>query len=145
MPNIVLDVTVFRGRFLAFASDTAYPTSTIQMQWDVASCFISPEDYGYLHGDCRAQAIMLMTAHLLILSDMAANGETVAMPTSASIDKVSVTLTPPPFKDQFDWWLSLTPYGAQLLAMLSMFAVGGLYVGGSNERRAFRKSGGRFL
>jgi hypothetical protein len=64
----------------------------------------------------------------------------------ASVDKVSVTLTPPPVKSQWQWWMSLTPRGAQLLALLKSKAAGGLYVGGlPAERAAFRKAGGVFV
>jgi hypothetical protein len=144
MAVITFNIPQFRERFPAFADTATFPDARLTMQWDMAACYINPENYGYLHGACREQAIQLMTAHLLALSVLIESGSTPAMVSSSTVDKVSVSLTPPPVKSQFGWWLSLTPYGAQLLALLSMKAVGGLYVGGLPERAAFRKVGGIF-
>ncbi len=85
-----------------------------------------------------------MTAHLAKIGDMIASGEAPSIVNASTIDKISVTLTPPPAKNQFQWWLNTTPYGAQLLTLLSMAAVGGIYTGGSPERSAFRGAYGRF-
>jgi len=145
MATIVFDVAVFRARYPQFADSDIYPDATLNAYWETATCFISAEDYGYLHGACRETALMLLTAHLAGLSVFIANGQTPGMVTSATIDKVSVSLTPPPVKDQLAWWLNLTPYGMQLWAMLSAMSVGGLYIGGLPERSAFRTVGGRFI
>lgn len=144
MAAIDFDVTQFRDAFPAFADENLYPDSTLQMYWDTATCYISNEDYGCLSGDCRRQAINLMTAHLSTISTMIQSGDTPGQVQSASVDKVSVSLTPPPNKDQYDWWLGLTPYGAQLLALLASKIAGGFYIGGRPEKSAFRKVGGNF-
>jgi hypothetical protein len=144
MTTIVFDVAAFRLAYPQFADDTKFPDAVLQGYWDTATCFICPEDYGYLHGKCRERAINLMTAHLAALSVIIASGETPGMVQGATIDKVSVTLTPPPVKTQLAWWLNLTPYGMQLWALLEMSAVGGMFIGGSQNYAAFRKPNGRF-
>lgn len=142
---IEFDVAVFRARYSQFSDSTAYSSTVLSGYWDVASCFVSTEDYGYLRGDCRATAIMLMTAHIAQLSTMAASGDTAGVMNSATVDKVSISLTPPPVASQLAWWMNLTPYGSQLAAMLNMLAVGGMFVGGSRTRSAFRGPSGYFI
>jgi hypothetical protein len=144
MTVLIFDVALFRTRFPQFADETAFPDVTLDGYWTVATYYISAENYGYLNGDARAQALMLLVAHLTALSIIIASGNTPGMVTGATIDKVSVTLTPPPIKSQLQWWLNLTPYGMQLWALLEMLAVGGFYIGGSQNYAAFRKPNGRF-
>lgn len=139
-----LNITTFRTLFPAYSNATTYPDAVLTMNWDTATLYISAEDYGWLSGASRERSIYLMAAHITALSDIISSGQNPSLVSASSIDKISVTLTPPPIKNQFHWWLSLTPYGAQLLALLKMSAVGGMYVGGSAERSAFRKVGGRF-
>ncbi|CAH0447385.1 hypothetical protein LMG10661_03451 [Ralstonia syzygii subsp. syzygii] len=139
---IQFDVGAFRSAFPAFASETAYPDTLLSATWDAGTCYVSPENYGYLQGDCRARALNLMTAHLIALADIVKGGQTPGMVSAATIDKVQVTLTPPPVKSQWQWWLSLTPYGQQLLALLSSAAAGGFYISGLPEGSAFRRVGG---
>lgn len=145
MATIVFDVAAFRVAFPAFANDTTYPDATLQAYWDAACCYISPEDYGWLHGACRVRALNLMTAHLAALSTMIANGQAVGVGQSATVGAVSVSMVPPPIKSGFQYWLAITPYGIQLWALLSAKAAGGLYVGGLPEKSAFRKVGGVFF
>ena len=139
-----LDITKFRSLFVTYSNATTCPDDLITMNWDTATLYISSEDYGWLDGAQRERCLYLMTAHLTALADMIATGQTPSMVSGSSIDKVSVTLTPPPVKNQFHWWLSTTAYGAQLLALLKIAAVGGMHVGGNAERSAFRKVGGSF-
>ena len=78
--------------------------------------------------------LLMMAGHLQLLRDRLSAGNTgTGLQTGASVDKVSVTLTPPPFKDQFDYWLNLTPFGSELLFLLSTVTGVGWYIGGSNE------------
>lgn len=97
-----------------------------------------------LEGECRYRALTLLTAHLAALGVLIAAGQVPGLVQTATVDKVSVSLTPPPILTQFQWWLSLTPYGQQLLALLQVASVGGIYIGGLPEISAFRKVGGIF-
>lgn len=145
LPILTFDVALFREQFPVFANATAYPDAMLQMYWDMATCYVTDiGNYGWLQGRCRQLAINLMTAHLTALSIIVAGGQVPGLVQSATIDKVSVSLTPPPLKNQWQWWLSTTPYGQQLLALLQNRSVGGWYIGGRPELAAFRKVGGRF-
>lgn len=135
----VFNIAAFRAAFPAFASTVIYPDATIQSAADSALCFLSGHNCG-----CDTQAWQLATAHLLQLRANAASGTTGGLVTSASIDKVSVSVTPPPVTDGYSYWLSLSPYGLELLALLSKCSAGGFYVGGLPERAAFRNVGGIF-
>lgn len=64
---------------------------------------------------------------------------------SATIDKVTIGVTPPPFPNQWQWWLSTTVYGANLLALLQANSVGGFYIGGWPQTSSFRNAGGVFV
>ena len=139
MAAIQFDKASFRIKFPAF---TGHPDDRLDLYWDVATGYISSDDYGLLNGRARAHALDLMTAHLVTLADMVSAGESPGIETAATVDKVSVTMAPPPVKSQWQYWLSLTGYGQQLLSLLKAKSVGGFYVGGLPERSAFRKVGG---
>lgn len=144
MAVIEFDVTAFRDMFPAFASASAYPTARLQINWTMATSYISDVDYGWIQGARRTLALNLMTAHLTALGAQLASGQTPGMMQSSTIDKISITMTPPPVPDQFQFWLGLTGYGQQLLALLQANSAGGIYVGGRCEIGAFRKAFGRF-
>ena len=141
---ITLDLTAFRAQYPQF---TAVPDATIQAQFDLATCYVSADTYGDMTAACRTQALYLMTAHLLALSAIIASGNYTGQPgivVSSRIGDVQVQLQPPPERGQWRWWLNLTPYGAQLIALLDAQSAGGFFVGGLPERAAFRKVGGVF-
>lgn len=150
--KVTLDPATFRALFPEFADATAYPEAALQIRWDAEAVgYVSDENCGDLRDAKRAYAVQLMLAHLLRLSKLAASagvgGAALAgVVTAATIDKVSVTLAPPPARDAWGYWLAQTPYGQQLSAFLSAQAVGGFYIGGNipAERSAFRKAGGVF-
>jgi hypothetical protein len=148
--KVLLVVATFRALFPEFASVEAYPDEALQIRWDAeAVAYVSDENCGDLRDAKRAYAIQLMLAHLLRLSKLAAaegtDGPAVAgVVTGATIDKISVTLAPPPTRDAWGYWLAQTSYGGQLSAFLSRQAVGGFYIGGMPERAGFRKVGGVF-
>lgn len=147
MSDVILtfDVAEFRLQFPAFANEITFPDAMLQRHWDMATCYVSDiGNYGWLQGRCRQLAINLMTAHLTALSVLIAAGQTPGLVQNATIDKVSVGLTPPPLRNQWQWWLSTTPYGQELLALLQTRSVGGWYIGGRPELAAFRRVGGRF-
>jgi len=144
MTTIIFDITKFRTLFPEFADTTLFPGDLLQMYYDMGTCYVSDEDYGCLSGSCRVLALNFMTAHILKIGTGVTEGDDPGIVTSATVDKVSVSIQPPPQKDQYQWWLNQTPYGQQLLALLKAKSVGGLYVGGRPERAAFRKVGGYF-
>ena len=115
MAMIALDIAQFRTLFPAFQNPTCYADILIETYWGVASNYVS-DCYGgcYTQGmslNQQTYALNLMTAHLLALQDIIASGQTPGIETGATIDKISVTMEPPPIKDQWQYWLNNTPYG----------------------------------
>jgi len=141
-PYFTFDVTAFRVDYPAFASVTSFPDTTLSAYFDTAGYYLANDNYGDLIDDGRYKALTLMTAHLAALSGMIASGQTPGLVQSSSIDKISVSLVPPPVKSQFMWWLCLTPYGQQLSALLTANSAGGFFIGGSSTRGGFRGNAG---
>ena len=144
MAEITFDATTFRAQNPAFADPNVYPTATLQAFFDAAACYISTEDYGYLSGDCRERALYLFTAHLVALDDTRKAGSEAQIITSSSVGGVSVSVLAPTATNEFQRWLSLTPYGLQLRALLRAKGVGGFVVGGFNATAGFRRPDGMF-
>ena len=146
MTTIVFDPTAFRAQFPAFAGNPPNTDALLQGYFDLATSFISAEDCAcnMLTGAARVQALNLMTAHVAYLFALIPTGQTPGVLVSAQIDKVRVEVKPPPDQSQFQAWLSTSPYGQMLNALLGVASVGGFYVGGAGERNAFRRSYGAF-
>jgi len=147
--TITLNIADFRAQTPQFADTTKYPDSTLQLQFDIATSYVTADTYGDMSEAVRTHAIYLTMAHLLALGviiaqNVAGGGGQVGIVQSATIGSVSVTMQPPPIRGQWRWWLNTTPYGAQLVALLEMQSAGGFFVGGLPERAAFRKVGGVF-
>ncbi len=131
MTCIQFNYTTFIQYYAQFANTTAYPEATLQLYWNRATSYISNNTFsGGLTQQQRVEALNLMTAHLTVLSTIAAAGEDSALVQGATIDKVSVQLTPPPEATQWQWWLNQTIYGKQMLALFDLLSVGGFSVGG---------------
>lgn len=142
-----MDIDLFRKRFPYFANPAVWPPDVIQVASETSCCFIDVARSWYRCEKCRELMEELIAAHILYLNGSALQpGQTnIGVVTSASVGSVSVGLTVnTASKSAFTTWLGKTPWGEQLLAMLSRLAIGMDYFGGSPERRAFRKYGGRF-
>ena len=147
MSTITLDPAAFRALFPQFADPTPYPDIRLTAFFSLATGYVSADTYGDMTAPVRTNALYLMTAHLLALGIIIAQNNysgQVGVVTGAVVDRVQITLAPPPLKSQWQWWLNATPYGAQLLALLDAQAAGGFMVGGLPERAAFRKVAGVF-
>jgi len=147
MSTITFDAAAFRALFPQFADPAKFPDAALSIQFGAATGYVSADTYGDMSVPVRTNALYTMTAHLLALGVIIAQNNyqgQVGIVTGAVVDHVQITLTPPPVKSQWQWWLNTTPYGAQLVALLQAQAAGGFYVGGLPERAAFRKVGGHF-
>lgn len=147
MAQQTLNIATFRLLFPEFADPAKFPDPYIQAQWNVAVAHMGDMDGWALAGSALNTALMYLTAHLMKINVILAAGGGAGIAgqvTGATIDKVSVQFAAPPSKSGWQYWLSLTPYGLQLWALLQMKSAGGLYIGGRPERRAFRKVGGNF-
>ena len=142
-----LDYAKFRELFPQFANEALYPDTLLASWWIMANCAMQ-EPCVCLEDECGDLMLYLMTAHIgALMSGIAAGGSgggKAGVLTSATIDKVTVSYTLPPFSSGWQFWMSSTPYGMQLWAMLSAAAAGGFHVNGRPEARAFRKVYGRF-
>lgn len=138
---------LFRATFPEFENTVTYPEPLLSMYWEIACDYISASDSpcAMLNGKSREYAINSMAAHLLVVAKKAARGKQGGFTTSSTIDKVSVQKLAPPVKDMYGWWLSQSPYGQGLMALLEAVSVGGISVGGMPERFSFRKVNGVFL
>lgn len=132
---MTFDLAAFRALYPQFASVS---DATVNANAAQALCYIAET--------CAdACALNLMVAHLLQLAQNATDGTPGGQITSASIDKVSVTVAQAPgATNSYTYWLNSTPYGQQLAALLARCAAGGTQVGGLPERAAFRSVGGMF-
>jgi len=99
--------------------------------------YVSLMNEGILYGCKRVEAIYLLTAHLTQLTYQAQQNQGAGgagMVASATVDGVSVSYVQIPNMNQFDYWLNLTPYGAELLFLLNTLTAVPTYHGGSFER-----------
>jgi len=140
--TLTFDVTLFREQFPKYADPLDYPDATLQMYWDLATCFVSDLNCGALKDSCRQYALNLLVAHYAYINTItnAPGDGQPQIETASTVGRVSVTLQPPPSRDLWDWWLNLSPYGQQLHALLLSYAVGGIIVGGSLEATDFLAS-----
>ena len=145
MAEHTLDIAAFRAAYPMF-TDPPYTDAFLNAQWLVVTCLIDDMDSCALSGECLQQALYLMLAHVawLTMSATGGGGGIGGVKTSATIDKVSVTVAAPPFKDGWQYWLGQTPFGLQLWALLSAKSAGGWYFGGLPEGDAIRKVYGVF-
>lgn len=119
---------VFISQFPEFEN-----ADNIDLYINRALLYISP--WSAFCKDRKQYVVFLLAAHLLALQNNINNGETTGgLQTGASIDKVSVSVAPPPFSDGFEYWLSQTVYGQTLLAFLDMIAAVPTFIGGSFNR-----------
>jgi hypothetical protein len=144
MAEHTLDVAAFRAQFPTFTSDVKYPDAQLLAYFEMAGCYVYPCDWSMLSGNCLQLALELMTAHLAFTNAQVLAGNTAAgTVTGASIDKVSVQLSAPPTTNGWQAWLSTTPFGMQLWALIRTKAKP-FVVGGLPERQGFRRVGGGF-
>lgn len=141
MAVVTFDPTLFRTMFAPlFNDETTYPDALLEMNFATATCFIDPLITPNL-GNCRQQALYLMTAHITGLNDVI-NGRGTTAQTfilqGTTIDKIQIQATPQPGLNGWSYWIGQTPWGQQLRALLTARSVGGYYVGGSPERAAIR-------
>lgn len=148
-----LDYEKFRIKFPQFADQVKFPDTTLQVFYDMACEFIESQDSPcrVLNGSKLELALEYMTAHLLcIAADQqvsVSSGDGVeqgGFVTGATIGDITVNKVAPPASDGWEYWLSSTPYGMALWALLQALAVGGFSFGGLPEREGFRKIGGVF-
>lgn len=138
MPNVTLTVDRFLQDFPEFSS---VDHTLLQGYINRAVMYVS----SYYNNTCitadqRLLMIELMTAHITtITSTTSSSGQATTGAqangyiSSSHIHDVSISKTPPPIGDNLEYWLSLSSYGLQLLALFSSFP-NVTYFGGSQVR-----------
>lgn len=144
IPDFEFDYEAFIAAFPFFSDSDKFPEASLQGDWYMAVCWISDRNFGRLRCNSRMQALNLLTAHIAYTSSNAASNKITGVINSASIDKVSVGLTPPPIPNNFRFWLSSSQYGLRLLALLEVKSVGGMVANGSPESAAIRGFNGNY-
>lgn len=138
---IDLDIPAFRANFPLYADNALYSDALLLAQYEIGKCYIADNDCT-MGEKCREYALQSMLAHLLYIRDQVNSGNNVGVITQASEGDVSVSLATPAVDDEWHYWFNSSPFGRELVALLGVQSVGGFYVGGLPERRAFRKVGG---
>ncbi len=126
---VLYNSALFRAQFPPYSDLLAFPDVLIQLYWNNAAAYMD-FSCATIPSAQQTLAMNLMTAHLTFLNQVANSGQNTGLMQGATIDKVSVQLTPPPEVNQWQWWLNQSPYGQQLLALLQVNTVGGWFVGG---------------
>ena len=134
---ILFNAAIFKEIYPEFANTS---DATLQNYWNMGTAYADDSDTGKVA--LKTTILNLYTAHFAKLQEDITSGNVSNMLSGTSIGSESVSLVPPPSKSGFKWWLNLTNYGQRLNALLSVKAVGGAYIGGSNMSSAFRKPGG---
>lgn len=116
--QITIELNKFLSSFPYF-QNMGITEERLQSAYEGASGLISTY-YGtiVLPENLQVRGVYLATAHYLYLEenpDIASNGKV----SNASEGSVSAGFFQPPFKNWLEYYLSLTPYGTQLLAILS--------------------------
>lgn len=141
--TIDLDIAAFRINFPLYADEVKYPDALLNAQYAIGKCYIDDSDCTMAE-ECREYALQAMLAHLLYIRDQVNDGNNIGVIASASEGDVSVSLATPVVDDEWHYWFNSSPFGRELIALLSVKAVGGFYAGGSPERKGFRKINGVF-
>lgn len=146
MATHVFNYALFQQQCSEFASSPSQ--AVLQTYFNMALQFANQGNdnfCGGFSGDALDMVLNLLTAHIAKQQAMIADGQDTVIVTASAIDKVSVSLLAPPVKNSFQYWMMTTPYGKQVLALARAQFAGGFYSAvGMNERRGFRKVGGRF-
>ncbi|OBX10408.1 hypothetical protein QV09_05510 [Gallibacterium salpingitidis] len=138
-----MDIAVFKKMFPVF---NEIDDETITLWEDTANTFL--KESWALSGKTFEHAQRLLTAHLLHLAVKCNSGESnsaTGLVASATQGSVSVSFTTPTTSNGWQYWLSTSPYGLQLWALLKQLSASGFYIGGLPERRSVRKVGGVWL
>lgn len=132
--QITANINEFLTLYPQFNTDVLRPIATFCLNDNIvwAKCNWDLARFG-----ARINTVIyLLTAHRAFLSGKAQTGQAGqgGQVASANVDGVSVAYVQMPAKDAFSYWLSLSPYGIELSALLEMISGLPAYIGGSFER-----------
>lgn len=117
MAVITVDYNTFLGLFPYF--DGKVTEQSVQAAYNGASSVIAVNEGAIvLPLQSQIRGVYLATAHVMYLQlnpDLAAQGKVA----SASEGSVSASFTQPQYKNWLEYWLSLSPFGLELLSILA--------------------------
>lgn len=117
MAVIVVDYNTFLSYFPYF--DGKVTSETVSAAYNGASSYIAVNEGAIeLPLNLQIRGVYLATAHGLYLQlnpDLATQGKVA----SATEGSVSASFTQPLYKNWLEYWLSLSPYGLELLSILA--------------------------
>ena len=134
-PLLTFDYAGFIAQCPAYSDAGTYPESLLQAYWDGATNYVSNiGNFGAIQGTSRQFALNLMTAHLVFYAGLVASQQVPALMQTATIDKVSIGVTPPPLPNQWQWFLNiLSIRAAAFSSITSEFGSRFLYFGTLTE------------
>jgi hypothetical protein len=129
MKEAVFPLAMFLAYFPEFDDESKYTKASVQSAGLRAMMHITPSAEGMpFVGKYREYGLFLMTAHIATLAKMddGESGGVAGRPFKSTVGSVSVESTKPNsfVADDWNFWLSLTNYGAELLALLDTQAQG---------------------
>tara|TARA_R110001606_G_scaffold141321_2_gene280501 strand:- start:27369 stop:27785 length:417 start_codon:yes stop_codon:yes gene_type:complete len=138
MSSIVFDIAEFRIRYPRF---DGISNDVVLRAFESAEMFVSNNTSYYLNESRLKYVLYIMTAHIIQIGvDTASNGGgSAGIVSSTSIDKISVSFEDRLNNTAFQYFLNKTIYGEEILALFSLWSVGGYYVGGSNATLGFKR------
>ena len=117
MTVIAVDYNTFLSYFPYF--DGKATSESVSAAYQGASSIISTEEGGIvLPLQIQTRGVYLATAHTLYLQlnpELVSQGKVA----SATEGSVSASFVQPPYKSWLEYWLSLSPYGIELLSILA--------------------------
>ena len=126
MRPLAFPIEDFLARFPEFDDEEKYKQSEINNFGQRAMMHITPDAEGMpMVGPYREYGLFLMTAHMITLAKDGDSGDSIGyglagVPFKATVGSVSIENTKPNSfqSDDFNYWLSQTAYGRELLAYL---------------------------
>jgi hypothetical protein len=134
----------YAGFIAAFPEFSTTAQALVELQIENALNFVSTEKAIGDRLKNRDYAAYLITAHLLAIGKKISLGQPIQAVLQGTEGTITVGFVPPPVQNGFQFWLSATPYGQQLWALLSVSSVGGFMTGGYPARAGIRKTNGNF-
>lgn len=147
MTQVTLDPAAFRENpiFDEFSDESEYPDTCLDMYWAIATCYLDDQTNCLIGEECLTLALQLMMAHIMNIGNAASMGSGTGVVEQGTIDDVTTKLKLPSFdNDIFNYWINSSEYGKMIYAMFSGIMVGGVYIGGSSDIKAFRGPRGLF-
>lgn len=141
MPDLIFNAEVFREQIVQYADAALYPDALLLSYWNFSLNFCSEKINIFAQISSQQLILNLFIAHFIYINHKLNRKDLPVVLASSSAGAESASFTPPPVGNSpFRYWLSTSPYGNQILGILDLLGVGGILIGGSPEKSAFRNA-----